>query len=248
MWRCPKQAVGFLAWRAPREKTEYLPSLPRRRVVAALGVGIAAGLAQRAVEWRERRRQHPLALRPPGAVTEEKFVDLCLRCGECWRACPTGGLQPALGEAGVAGLFTPVLVPLVGWCQADCNLCGQVCPTQAIRALTVEEKRIYKIGLSSIDQTRCLAWSQRQDCLVCQEVCPYSAVQVVMDRGVGCPQVVEEDCVGCGQCEFHCAATPLKAIGPRAVSPRPGVGEKRAEVAAVRGFPGLGPNRPPSGG
>jgi ferredoxin len=244
MWRCPKQAIGFLGARVRRD-ADYLPSLPRRRVLGALALGVACGLAEPIL--RQRQSRNPLALRPPGAVPEEKFVDLCVRCGECWRACPTNALQPALGEAGLAGLFTPILVPAIGWCDAPCNLCGQLCPTQAIRALEVEQKKTYKIGLSSINRDLCIAWADRQACVVCQEVCAYSAIVFQRFRGVNCPVMMEDRCVGCGQCQFNCPATPVKAIGPRALSPRPGVGERRAPLAGkVRRFPGLGSNPPAS--
>lgn len=49
------------------------------------------------------------------------------------KVCPTNALHPALAEAGPEGVWTPVLVPRIGYCEYYCSLCTQVCPTGAIR-------------------------------------------------------------------------------------------------------------------
>ncbi|MCK7489645.1 MAG: 4Fe-4S binding protein [Anaerotruncus sp.] len=74
-------------------------------------------------------------IRPPGSLDEPKFLAKCVKCGQCMRACPTGGLQPALTEAGPEGIYTPMLVPKIGYCEYYCSLCTQVCPTGAITKL-----------------------------------------------------------------------------------------------------------------
>jgi ferredoxin len=87
------------------------------------------------------------------------------------RVCPTGALQPALSEAGLEGLWTPILLPRLGYCDFACNACGVVCPTQAIPLLSLEEKRQQVIGKAYIDENRCLAWADHIDCIVCEEMC-----------------------------------------------------------------------------
>jgi len=151
-------------------------------------------------------------IRPPGALEEAKFVAACVRCGKCVQACPTGGLQPALLEAGVEGLLTPRLVPRIGPCQEDCVLCGQVCPTGAIGQLTVEEKRITRIGLAGIDRQRCLWWTEGATCLVCSQVCPYEAIEFRWMKDGNYPIVKERQCVGCGICEYQCPVEGPAAI------------------------------------
>ncbi len=56
------------------------------------------------------------------------------------KVCPNNALQPALLEAGLEGLWTPVLAPRIGYCEPSCVLCGQVCPTGAIWEITQAEK------------------------------------------------------------------------------------------------------------
>ncbi|GAG29319.1 unnamed protein product, partial [marine sediment metagenome] len=74
------------------------------------------------------------------------------------KVCPTHALQPAGLQAGIEGMFTPVLTPRIGACEEQCNLCGQVCPTGAIRNLPLEEKKYAIMGNATIERNRCIAW------------------------------------------------------------------------------------------
>jgi MauM/NapG family ferredoxin protein len=146
-------------------------------------------------------------IRPPGAVPEEEFLRRCLRCGECMRVCPSNALQPVHFLGGVAGLFSPVLLPRRGPCEPGCNACGRVCPTRALRPLPPEEKQRAKIGTAFVLRQKCLAWEQGKRCVVCQEICPYGAVSLrpMPDPSAPpAPVVRAERCFGCGACEHHC--------------------------------------------
>lgn len=160
---------------------------------------------------------HNWLIRPPGA-REDDILSKCIRCGECIRVCPTGGLQPGLGVAGWEGLWTPVLVPRLGYCDYSCNACGQVCPTEAIPRLDLEQKRQTVIGLAYIDRDRCIPWADGRDCIVCEEMCPVPDKAIFLEERtltaalggattVRCPHVIRERCIGCGICEAKC---PIK--------------------------------------
>ena len=133
---CPRSSISFTPAISTAPWNEYDPS--RRQALAAFGVTIA-GLALFRSDALAKR-EHPFLLRPPGA-RENDLLAKCIRCGECMRACPTSALQPALSEAGLEGLWTPVNVPRLGYCDYSCNACGQVCPVQAIPPLSLDEKR-----------------------------------------------------------------------------------------------------------
>jgi len=133
------------------------------------------------------------------------------------KTCVTGGLQPAVHEAGWDGVFTPVLSPKVGWCERDCTACGSVCPTGALRPFNAEEKPDIVIGLATIDTNKCLAWRLGELyklCLVCDEQCSYDAVKWIEDEeaGVKRPVVDADICTGCGICEAKCPVQPEAAI------------------------------------
>jgi MauM/NapG family ferredoxin protein len=161
-------------------------------------------------------------VRPPGA-NENDMLDNCIRCGQCLKVCPTGGLQPSLFTAGVDGLWTPVLVSRHGYCDYGCNSCGQTCPTNAIPRLELNQKRQMVMGVAVIDRNRCLPWAQGQTCIVCEEMCPVpnkairlNDIQVTDAQGqktiLRRPEVNDHDCIGCGACEYHCPIEGTAAI------------------------------------
>jgi len=201
---CPTAAISF-AFHAPGEQ-RYAHSPSRRGMIAAAAGGVLAAVTAGASV--SRQTTHEKLIRPPGALVEEDFLDACLRCGECMKACPTHGLQPAVLQAGFEGFFTPVLVSRIGGCEEKCNECGIVCPTGAIRSLPLEEKRYAIIGNAAIERTLCIAWEQGKLCLVCDEACPYDAIEFRMvtdEKGtIQRPFVIEDKCIGCGQCEHAC--------------------------------------------
>jgi NAD-dependent dihydropyrimidine dehydrogenase PreA subunit len=130
-------------------------------------------------------------------------------------------------------LWTPLLIPRLGCCSYSCNSCGQVCPVQAIPALTLDEKRAQVIGKAYIDQDRCIAWADHRDCIVCEEMCPLPEKAIYLEKRdfanrdgstvtVQVPHVEREKCIGCGICEFKCpldgnAAIRVYAPGAEAV-------------------------------
>ena len=59
------------------------------------------------------------------------------------RICPTNVIHPAGLTAGLEGLWTPVLNFRIGssGCQHNCIACGHLCPTAAIRPISLEERQ-----------------------------------------------------------------------------------------------------------
>jgi len=218
---CTRPGIAFRArlrsWRPARWQA-YDPS--RRQALATVGASIL-GVALAGVEPGPRHSLKSV-IRPPGAL-QTPFSALCIRCAACIRVCPTQGLQPSLFEAGAQNLFTPHLVPRLGYCSVRCNACGQVCPTAAIPPLTLEEKQRRVIGLARIDQNRCLPWAYSTPCIVCEEVCPVADKAIALEEAVvpdgrqgtialQRPWVIRERCIGCGMCEYKCPQAGESAI------------------------------------
>jgi len=170
-----------------------------------------------------QRNVNGRVIRPPGARVEEEFLDRCIRCGECAKVCPTNGLQMTFLEAGLEAMWTPILVPKVGYCEYVCVACTKVCPTNAIMELTEEEKKKVKIGTAEINKSTCIPWSEYENCLVCEEACPiptkaikFNEVWVRLYNGevrqLKLPVVLKDKCIGCGICENKCPVRPERAI------------------------------------
>jgi MauM/NapG family ferredoxin protein len=195
--------------------------LTRRGVLASAALG-AVTVPFFRVEAHGKARD-PLLIRPPGALPEGEFLARCTRCGECMRVCIANGLQPTWFEAGLEGMWSPILVSRIGYCEYNCTLCGQVCPTGAIRRLPLQEKRKVKLGLAYVDRSRCLPWAGQSDCIVCEEHCPTWSKAIVLKeertltpRGewkmFKKPYIDEDLCVGCGICETKCPLTDRAAV------------------------------------
>jgi ferredoxin len=108
------------------------------------------------------------------------------------KVCPTNALHPVTLEAGAEGLWTPVLVPRIGYCEYSCTLCGQVCPTGAIRTLDVQTKIATVIGTAFFDLNRCLPYAFSRTCIVCEEHCPTSPKAIYL---VPAPRTTREDAI-----------------------------------------------------
>ncbi len=206
---CPPKAVSF-GFALPGWKSADGVSLSRRYVAGSLAFGFFSALAIKTNPLQtESGLKNNRLIRPPGALPEARFVSACTGCGECLKVCPNNALQSTFLEAGLAGLYTPRIVPRIGYCEEFCNFCGEVCPTGAIQVLSIEEKRLVQMGVAHIDKTRCIAYDQDKICLVCNEQCSYHAV--VGDEKKR-PSVKEEKCTGCGICENKCPVEGESAI------------------------------------
>jgi MauM/NapG family ferredoxin protein len=204
---CPAGKVAFSLGTAREQK----PLMERRVFLGSIFSGF---FLARLARFRDPEQQTRL-LRPPGVRNEDDFLRKCVRCGECMKVCLRSALYPAFSQAGMEGLYTPLLIPRLGYCEYNCTLCGQVCPTGAIPDLPPSEKKRQVIGKAVFAKDHCLPYARRIDCIVCEEHCPIPrkairSEQVVMtgfdgqQRTVKAPYVMEELCNGCGICENVC--------------------------------------------
>jgi polyferredoxin len=235
---CPTSGIAFKFF-GEQSAVVDVPQLQRRKLVTSLAAGIGLVPLLRATPALAGEPDSRL-VRPPGSLDERHFLERCIRCGECMRVCPNNALHPTLLEGGLEALWTPVLVPRIGYCEPSCVLCSQVCPTGAIWEITLAQKlgRLtppnsgnggdaggdpIKIGTAFYDQGRCLPWSMATECIVCEEWCPTSpkavylqTVEVTDVKGavkkVRQPRVDPRLCTGCGACEFACPVRDRPAV------------------------------------
>lgn len=225
---CPTQAIKFVErWNLVDLKVEGDPPLreqpfSRRGILAGCAVGAASALGIHRLCGADLEHATPetLPVRPPGSVPEREFLQLCIRCGECFKACPNNVLQPLGFEQGLEGLWTPQVVANWSGCEPSCNNCTQVCPTGAIRAIPLEEKRVARMGLAIVNLETCLPHAGREACQLCVDECTkagYDAIefirvgtktdetgQPIEASGFLAPVVRRDACVGCGLCQTRC--------------------------------------------
>ena len=149
---------------------------------------------------------------PPGSINRDHFTSRCTACHLCVSACPTHVLSPALFEYGVTGLLQPRMNYDIDYCNYDCTLCSDVCPTGAILPVDSSTKKSIQIGKTTFVKDDCIVITKKKDCAACSEHCPTKAVKMVPYENRFLPEVHNEYCVGCGACEHACPVTPRKAI------------------------------------
>jgi ferredoxin len=239
---CPTHAIKFVErWNALDLKEKDVPptgeSVFGRRGFLSWAVGgsaamVGGGLALGATKRWGARLEDPEAwrpVRPPGSVPEEEFLQMCIRCGECFKVCPNNVLQPMGFAQGIEGLWTPEVKADWAGCDSSCNACGQVCPTGAIRALPIEEKKAARMGLALVNESTCLPFADREACQLCVDECRaagYDAIEFtqvhtevdavgnpIPGSGHVAPVVLLEKCVGCGLCQTRCFGINVEEKG-----------------------------------
>lgn len=160
---------------------------------------------------KDDHRKVPLT--PPGSESQANLLAHCTACHLCISKCPSHVLKPALMEYGLAGIMQPTVSFEKGFCNFDCTLCGELCPTGAIRPLTVERKHLTQIGKVVFVEENCIVYKKGTNCGACSEHCPTQAIAMVPYKdGLTIPKVDANICVGCGGCEYVCPSKPFRAV------------------------------------
>jgi len=281
---CPTHAIRFVTrWnridlKAKNDPPTHETVIGRRGFVSLAagsaaavtsGAGVAAVTKAFSADLNDTNGYRPV--RAPGSVPEQKFLELCIRCGACFKVCPNNVLQPEHFQQGLEGLWTPMVVANWAGCEASCNACGQVCPTGAIRALTLEEKKAARMGLALVDESTCLPFAGRAACQLCVDECNaagYCAIEFtqvgteldengtpIPGSGRRAPVVLADKCVGCGLCQTRCHVINVKQkrlLGKSSIMVEAGKGredrlmrgsyiELRRREAELRAKQGQGP-------
>ena len=139
-------------------------------------------------------------LRPPGAVSEKDFIQLCDEsCVACLTTCPTYVIQK-VQEPEIPEHYTAYIDPRIAGCSYCHDFpCIAVCPTGA---LTGEGK---PMGVATI-LNNCIT-IEHEFCEICYHSCPEEYQALYKDKN-GVLKVNEDKCVGCGSCVSACFLRP----------------------------------------
>jgi MauM/NapG family ferredoxin protein len=218
---CPTDAVD-VHFALPKKEHRTSINVGRRAMLGTAASALFVATLPRIFVHAKNKMIHRF-LRPPGSIKEKDFLSVCIRCGQCMHVCPTNFIQPAFMEAGLEGIWTPILNAQTGYCEYECNKCLQVCPTNAIETLDIEKKKKFIMGIAVIDKDRCYTYADGYNCAVCEEHCPipekairFREVDTWNFKGklvkVKQIYIVPELCTGCGICEHKCPRSDAPGI------------------------------------
>lgn len=211
---CPEDAIGFDRTKKTPLPLTIEPDKTKREFVSQTALWLIGlfsfksilGLKAENEDEGYKCRSQMNTVSPPGAISTERFNYTCTACHLCVSACPTKVLKPSLLEYGLKGMLQPYMDYKDSFCNYDCTVCSEICPTGAILPIDVLEKHQTQIGKVVFYPRHCIVITDGTACGSCAEHCPTQAVTMVPynDRGLTIPEVKPEICIGCGACEYAC--------------------------------------------
>ena len=168
---------------------------------------------------------------PPGSLSARNMAEHCTSCQLCINSCPNDVLRPS---SSLDRFMQPEVSYERGYCRPECTRCSDVCPTGAIKPVTVEQRTAIQVGHAVWVKENCVPVADGIPCGNCARHCPAGAIQMVpLQAGVHqdgrrwldadnqeiprekvllIPVVNDEKCIGCGACENLCPSRPFSAI------------------------------------
>lgn len=185
---CPKGGIKFGI--APKKDVKF--SIKRRQlIIAGTALALFGSMIKAGIEIKDKivEKLKDVIL-PPGAVNKETFFNKCLNCNLCVENCPQKILVKANDEYGAVHIDYSK-----GVCDYNCHKCSEVCPSGAIKKLTLEEKQKTRIAMAMINEDKC------SQCGECVKACPVHAI--IKENGKP-PVLNAMKCIGCGNCKKAC--------------------------------------------
>jgi len=224
---CHSEAIS-IGRNTPKTKKEEKPENQDsgRRAFFAAGALALGSIAAKADEGhggiitldKKKAPQRNVPVVPPGAGSVKNLHTKCVGCQLCVQACPNNVLRPSLDPD---HFIQPVMDFSDGFCRPECTVCGDVCPTGAIKSVTAEQKSAISIGRAVYDPWSCIVVTDAVKCGNCARHCPAGAISMIKqtgdssygyDESLRIPSVNAERCIGCGRCEYVCPVRPHSAI------------------------------------
>ena len=140
--------------------------------------------------------QKASVIRLPWAVEEQAFTDGCTRCGDCINACPEKIIVKGRGG-----------FPMLSFANDGCTLCQkcvQACDEPIFRPLN-ERGLLFHATISD----QCFP-KKGIECRSCAQACEANAIRFQFGANrLATPQLITDDCTGCGACLSICPADAL---------------------------------------
>lgn len=192
---CPKAGIKY---GIPEKRVKFNPKR-RDLIISAAALALFGGMIKAGIEFKDKIVEKVKdVILPAGAVNKERFLNKCLNCNLCVENCPNKIIQKADAEYGAIHIDYSK-----GPCKFDCHKCSEVCPSGAIKRISLEEKQKTRIAMAMINQEKCTK------CGECSRVCPVHAIMTVN----GAPVLDARKCIGCGACKNTCFFKAIEIFG-----------------------------------
>lgn len=166
-------------------------------VIAAFAVAVKGGIELAKTTASKIKK----IILPAGGGNPADFANRCLNCNLCVENCPMKIIKKADQD------FKAVHIDYKdSFCKYDCHKCSEVCPSGAIKKLTLAQKQKTQIALAVINEQDCIK------CGLCVHHCPR---QIIHKEDGSYPHINTDECIGCGACQSVC---PVSAITVSAVN------------------------------
>ncbi len=201
---CPKQAISFGIYENNKKEEKF--SRGRRNfiigsvlVLSGAAIGIGSAIAKGKTILKSAIR----SILPPGAGDYSRFSSKCTSCQLCVAVCPNKVIHPRDFDHSVIYMDYSK-----NYCKYDCNACSKVCPTGAIKKISLEQKQHTRIGLAKINRDLCI------NCGICASKCPVKALSIEEDsNGDRSLKYNAAVCIGCGACQASCFHKAIEIVG-----------------------------------
>ncbi|MCX8010364.1 MAG: 4Fe-4S binding protein, partial [Ignavibacteria bacterium] len=149
---CPSVGINFSnVLKEKHNSIKNLDTNKRKFIISSFAIFLsgtsATSIASKVLQDSTlNRNKSRFPVTPPGSKSIEHFTSLCTSCYLCVSACPTQVLVPTLMEYGWSGVLQPKMNYAKNFCNYECNICSQVCPSGAILPIELEKKKLIQLG------------------------------------------------------------------------------------------------------
>ncbi len=145
----------------------------------------------------------PNPIRPPWAIPETNFDEVCTSCGDCISACPQQIISFGRGK-----------LPVVSLANAECTFCEECvnhCKAGSLNKASRSEPWSHKAQISR----SCISF-QGVTCRICGDACEQGAIRFTWQTGgLSFPELKSASCNGCGACIAPCPSRAIQLYQPQ---------------------------------